>query len=221
MHKKRKTLDLLQDIIKKIVTCSGFFSDKCTSPAVDSRSFEKSEKLANSDMILNSFLRKTVSISVERATPVRQLSFNICSERVERVARDGIRGLSRRAPAGETLFVWSVLDRSFWLAGIVSFPIVVSHEKERSNWLKRPKLCNVDAITGVPPTDDNPILARKLTQSLVSRDKSSVDASRLFNVFFFIYAARAYVLHMLPRDCNGGKLNAAKCMRRVSYYIRP
>ena len=32
-------------------------------------SSQKSEKLANSDMILNSFLRGTVSISVERATP--------------------------------------------------------------------------------------------------------------------------------------------------------
>lgn len=82
--------------------------NKCTSPIVDSQ-FSKVGKLANSDTVLNSFLSETFSISVEPRGTEGQLSFNICSERVERVARAGIRSLSRRA--GETLFVRSVVAK--------------------------------------------------------------------------------------------------------------
>ncbi|KOX71835.1 hypothetical protein WN51_02980 [Melipona quadrifasciata] len=92
--------------------------------------------------------------------PISETTMNLTLELLTCTAHGRVEmefGGCHAAPAGETLFVWSVLDRGFWLAGIVSFPIVVSHEKEQSNWLKRPKLCNVDAITGVPPTDDNPI----------------------------------------------------------------
>lgn len=75
---------------------------------VDSQ-FSKVGKLANSDTVLNSFLSETFSISVESRGTEGQLSFNICSERVERIARVGIRSLSRRA--GETLFVRSVVAK--------------------------------------------------------------------------------------------------------------
>ena len=137
------------------------------------------------------------------------------------------------APAGETLFVWSVLDRGFWLAGIVSFPIVVSHEKEAVQLVKTAKVMQRgDAITGVPPTDDNPIRGSKLTRRISRCSPSPFRETKARSTRVDFLNIFLYTLHDTCSTClgqtkeegqiaNGGELNAAKCTRRVSYYIRP